>query len=82
MATMTVDVYKNQLKLGSGSCTDGGATATVTSWTALDSAYVMANRNIQIIVTDSNSRKGQQMATRCTADNGAGTLTLADAFPF
>jgi hypothetical protein len=81
----TVIIYKNGRRLGTGSMANGAF--SVTSWTARDDglasdvAHVVVRKNVQVAVT-SSTHAGSSFYTRCTADNGSGTLTLMNAMPF
>lgn len=76
---LTVDVYKNGLKLGSGSATSGSA--SITSFSRNGNA-VVARRNLQFTITQAGDHAGRTWAARVLDDNGAGTLTLSQACPF
>ena len=75
----TCDIYKHGIKLGSGSCE--AASASITSWTAVGSPHTV-RRNVQIVVTQAGTHAGRSWNTRILADNGSGTLTVADACPY
>jgi hypothetical protein len=74
----TCNVYKNGLLLGAGAITNGAT--SVTSWVPTASvgphAAAFVNRNVEIMMTSSTDA-GKVMNARITADNGAGTLTVA-----
>lgn len=78
MATCSIYKAAGQL-LGSGSITSGSA--SVTGWTAAANTPAIALRNVMVAIT-SSTHLGSSFYTRCTADNGAGTLTLKDTSPF
>lgn len=81
----TCDVYKNGLKLGTGTC--AAASATISSYDdfnaglALDIDRVAGRRNVQIVVTQAGTHVGRVWRTLCTAE-GANSLTLVDKCPF
>lgn len=73
-----VDVYKNGIKLGSGSATNGQF--TITSYSATNSRVTGSGRNVQVTAT-SGSCVGQTQNARVVTDGGA-TLTLSEAHKF
>ena len=76
----TCNVYKNGLLLGAGAITNGAT--SVTSWVPVAAASLtpygasFVNRNVEIMMTSSTD-VGKVLNARITADNGAGTLTVA-----
>lgn len=76
--TVAVDVYKNGLKLGSGTATAGST--SITSYSANLSRTLGSGRNVQITPTAGNN-VGATMDTRIVTDGGA-TLTMSDKLPF
>lgn len=79
MASLAVDVYKGVRKIGQG--TISSSATSITSYTANNSERVLS-RNVQIAVTTGGTHNGRTWTTKCTADNGSGTLTINDACPF
>jgi hypothetical protein len=75
----TCSIYKNHTLLGTGSITSGSA--SVTGWSATTNAPAVLRKNCTVAIT-SSTHSGSSFHTRCTADNGSGTLTLKDASPF
>jgi hypothetical protein len=75
----TCSVYKGCTLLGTGSISAAGT--TITSWTATTAAPAVLRKNVGVAIT-SSTHAGSVFRTRVTADNGSGTLTLADANPF
>ena len=73
-----VDVYKNGIKLGSGSATNGSA--TIATYTAIVAGNTPAGRNVQIAATGGNNI-GAKVDTRILVD-GTTTLTLQDKSTF
>lgn len=67
-----VDVYKNGIKLGSGSMTNGST--TVSSYTANASRVTGSGRNVQVTCTSGNN-VGATVAVQVVTDGGT-TLTL------
>ena len=81
--TISVDIYKSGIKLGSGTATN--ASASITSFTSVSGltfpyAAVHANRNVQLVPTTGNN-VGHTMNVRVLVD-GTTSLTLADPVPF
>jgi hypothetical protein len=77
----TCKIYKGSALLGSGSIMDGSF--SVTGW-VVDSAFSgkpILRRNVSITNTQAGTHQGRTWRTRVTADNGAGTLTIADKCP-
>lgn len=70
-----IDVYKNGLKLGSGSATAGSRTISTYTGTA-----PVSGRNVTVVSTGGNN-VGASINTRVVTDGGA-TLTLYDAGPY
>ena len=81
----TCDVYKNGLKLGTGSCEGGSATISsyddFNAGLAGDIDRIAGRRNVQIVVTQAGTHIGRTWNTYCSAE-GASSLTLRDACPF
>lgn len=81
----TCDVYKNGVKLGSGTCEDGSATISsyddFNGGLAGDIDRIAGRRNVQIVITQAGTHEGRTWATYCSAE-GASTLTLKDVCPF
>lgn len=75
----TCKLYKGSTLLGSGAITAGSS--SVTGWSAQANTPAVARRRVTVAVT-SSTHIGFTFQTRVTADNGSGTLTLQDAFPF
>lgn len=75
--TIAVDVYKSNLRLGSGTATAGSP--SITSFTAAAGLVVGPGRNVQVTPTTGNNIGA--MATRAITDGGT-TLTLSDTVPF
>lgn len=80
MATLSIDIWKSGIKLGSGTATS--SSASVTSWTATSDLPPIKFRNVQIAVTQAGTHNGRNWNTTVLNDNGSGTLTLEDACPF
>lgn len=76
--TLAVDIYKNGIKLASGTATN--ASASLTSVTEL-LATVYLGRNVQVTVATAGTNAGSTWRTRILTD-GVTSLTLADACPF
>ncbi len=80
--TVSVDVYKNGTKLGSGT---GTANSTsITSFTAITGRNPGSGRNVQVTLTSSAATPscvGQSYNTRVITD-ATTTLTLKDPLPF
>lgn len=76
--TYAVDVYKNGIKLGSGTAT--AASATISSYTAAVAGNSPAGKNVQVVATAGNN-VGAKIDTRILVD-GTTSLTLADLGPF
>ena len=81
MGTLTVKLYKGPLELGSGTATDGGSNASITSYTANLSRAAFP-RAVNVVVTQAGTHVGRSWQARVTADNGSGTLTLSRPCPF
>jgi transketolase C-terminal domain/subunit len=83
--TSTCDVYKNGIKLGSGTC--AGGSATISSYDdfnageANDIDRIAHRRNVQIVVTEAGVYTGKTWNTHVITE-AATTLTLKDACPF
>jgi hypothetical protein len=83
--TSTCDVYKNGIKLGSGTCE--AASATISSWDdfnaglAGDIDRIAHRRNVQIVVTEVGTHTGRSWNTY-VINEAASALTLRDACPF
>lgn len=81
----TCDVYKNGIKLGTGSCAAGSA--TISSYDdrndglANDIDFIAHRRNVQIVITQDGTHKGRQWNT-FVLDEGANSLTLRDPCPY
>lgn len=75
----TCKVYKGCRLMGAGEIAAAGT--TITSWTAEANAPAVARKNIVVAIT-SSTNIGAAFRTRVMADDGAGTLTIADASPF
>lgn len=73
-----VDVYKNGIKLGSGSATNGSA--TISSYTAAVAGNSPAGKNVQVAATGGNNI-GASVSTRILTD-GTTSLTLQDKSTF
>ena len=80
MTSMSVDIYKGVTKLGSG--TANSSSASITSFTAVVSGTRLLSRNVSVHVPSDATHKGRTFQSRVIADNGSGTLTLADSHPF
>ncbi len=76
--TYAVDVYKNGIKLGSGTAT--AASATISSYTAVVAGNSPAGRNVQVVATAGNNI-GAKIDTRIITDNTT-SLVLNDVGPF
>lgn len=76
--TISVDVYKNGTKLGSGTGT--AASTGITSFTVVTGRVVGSGRNVQVTPTTGNNI-GATMNTRIITDGGT-TLTMSDKLPF
>lgn len=76
--TYAVDVYKNGLKLGSGTAT--GGSATIASYTALSVGNSPAGRNVQVVATAGNN-VGASIATRVITDSVT-SLVMQDKGPY
>jgi hypothetical protein len=76
--TYAVDVYKNGIKLGSGTATGGNA--DIASYTALVAGNSPAGKNVQVVATAGNNVGGMS-ATRVLVD-ATTTLTMQDKGPF
>ena len=76
--TITVDVYKSNLKLGSGTATANSR--SITSFTVSSGLVVGPGRNVPVTPTSGNNI-GATMATRAITDGGT-SLTLKDPVPF
>lgn len=76
--TYAVDVYKNGIKLGSGTAT--AASATISSYTAAVAGNSPAGKNVQVVATAGNNIGGK-IDTRILVD-GTTSLTLRDLGPF
>lgn len=77
----TCQIYKGPILLGSGTIMANGF--TVTSW-VVDAAFKgkpILRRNVSVTNTQAGTHQGRTWRTRVVADNGSGTLTLADACP-
>ena len=78
----TCKLYKGSILLGAGSISDGSA--SITSW-VVDAGYsgkAILGRYVGVEVTQAGTQAGRVIFTRITADNGAGTLTMAAKCPF
>ena len=81
----TCDVYKNGIKLGTGSC--AGGSATISSYDdfngglANDLDRIAHRRNVQIVVTQAGVYLGRTWNTY-VINEAADALTLRDACPF
>jgi hypothetical protein len=75
----TCKLYKGPLEIGSGACAAGST--SITSYTAT-AGGVAVRRNLTIAITQAGIHAGRTWRTRVLADNGSGTLTLADPCPF
>lgn len=77
-----VDIYRNGIKLGSGSANNGSK--TISSYSANLSRtlpqFATPRADVQVTATSGNNI-GATWNTRVVTDGGA-TLTLADAAPF
>ena len=78
MGTLTVDVYKGPIKLGSATATDGGATATLTSYTG---TALPKNKVVTVTVTQAGTHVGRTIRNR-VSDVSGDTITLTRAMPF
>jgi hypothetical protein len=76
--TYAVDVYKNGIKLGSGTAT--AASATISSYTAAVAGNSPAGKNVQVVATAGNN-VGGKIDTRIITDNTT-SLVLNDVGPF
>ena len=76
--TYAVDVYKNGIKLGSGTAT--AASTSITSYTALVAGNSPAGKNVQVVATAGNNI-GAKIDTRVITDDTT-TLVMKDAGPF
>ena len=81
----TCDVYKNGIKLGTGSC--AGGSATISSYDdfnaglAGDLDRIASRRNVQIVVTEAGTHLGRSWNTNVLTETGS-ALTLRDVCPF
>lgn len=79
------DVYKNGIKLGTGTC--AGGSATISSYDdfnaglANDLDRIADRRNVQIVITQAGAYLGMVWNTYCITETGS-ALTLKDACPF
>jgi hypothetical protein len=71
----TCDVYWKNIKIGSGTATNGSA--TISSYTSLD--LVSEERKTVRVVATSSTTIGATMLTRVITDGGT-TLTLKDVY--
>lgn len=78
--TLACAVYKGGILQGTGTAT--GGSATIASYSAADDTISPSRRNVSIHITEAGVHAGRSFRTRCTADDGGGNLTLADAVPF
>lgn len=74
--TIACDVYRNSIKLGSGTATAGSA--SIASYTAI--TPLPKNGRVIAVMTAGNN-PGSTMRTKVVTDGGT-SLTLADAVPF
>jgi len=77
--TTACAVYKNGLKLGTGTVAEGSA--TVSSWSPITGAPDEFRKNVQVQITGAGAWQGQHFETRVLVDGGT-TLTLKDKCPF
>ena len=81
----TCDVYKNGLKLGTGSCEGGSATISsyddFNAGLAGDLDRIAHRRNVQIVVTQAGTHVGRTWNTYVITETGS-ALTLRDACPY
>ncbi len=80
----TCDFYKDNIKLGSGTCAAGSA--SITSYTALnpglahDVARVAARRNIRVVITQAGTHAGRHWNARVLSEGS--TCTLSNPCPY
>lgn len=81
----TCDVYKNGIKLGTGSCAADSATiSSYDDFNAGDSGdldRIAHRRNVQIVVTQAGTHVGRTWNTYVIAET-SNALTLRDPCPF
>lgn len=95
MATATAGFYKGSIKIGSGTVTDGGSTATVSSYTGTsglnDDFTFMANASaaaagrpgrVVTVHIESGTYAGRSFKTRIMTNDGGGNLVMEDPVPF
>jgi hypothetical protein len=81
----TCDVYKNGIKLGTGSCADGSA--TISSYDDFNAGLggdidrIAHRRNVQIVVTQAGTHVGRTWNTYVITET-ANALTLRDVCPY
>jgi hypothetical protein len=75
--THTVDVYKDKIKLGSGTGTAGSASITSYSGTA-----PVNGRNVQVTCTSGTNATGRTYNARVVSGSGSSTLVMFYADPF
>lgn len=75
----SVTVYKYGIKLGTGSVADGSP--SITGWVPDAGLPPIFRRNVQVLVTQAGANVSKTFNTRILADDGAGTLTMADKCP-
>ena len=83
--TIACDVYRNSIKLGSGTATAGSA--TIASYTGYNPGLgndvartIPKNGRVTVVMTAGNN-PGATMRTKVVTDGGT-SLTLANAAPF
>jgi hypothetical protein len=81
----TCDVYKNGIKLGTGTCTADSATISsyddFNAGQANDVDRIAHRRNVQIVVTQAGTHVGRVWNT-LVLNEAADALTLRDPCPF
>lgn len=82
----TCDVYKNGIKIGSGTCSGGSATISsyddFNAGLAGDIDRIASRRNVQIVITQAGTHVGRTWNTYVSLETADTSLTLRDACPF
>jgi len=77
----TCDIYKDRIKLGSGSCS--AASTSITSFSAASGARAIVNgKNLTVVVTQAGTHAGRAWNTKVVSGGGTSTLVLKDACPY
>jgi hypothetical protein len=80
----TISIYRGPILIGTASVSANGHpnTFTAAAGAGTGTIHAVLGKRIGIVVTQAGTHIGRSYFTRCTANDGAGNLTMQDKCPF